>query len=106
MPQNSDVQELELLVSGLSDLRASFVAFDMSAPKVSQAIVTVEPKSEARGFGQARCLLWVQRNRRVRFTPRKRTCSYTSMRSINVGSSPAAFELFTLRDTGYIRSDL
>jgi hypothetical protein len=40
--------------------------------------------------------------------PRKRTCSagYTSMRSINVGSSAAAFELFTLRDTGYICSDL
>ena len=37
--------------------------------------------------------------------PPKRTCSYTSMRSINVGSSPAAFELFTLRDTGYICSD-
>jgi hypothetical protein len=31
---------------------------------------------------------------------------YSSMRSINVGSSPAAFELFTLRDTGYICSDL
>jgi hypothetical protein len=43
----------------------------------------------------------------VRFT-RKRTCSagYSSMRSINVGSSPAAVELFTLRDTGYICSDL
>jgi hypothetical protein len=40
--------------------------------------------------------------------PRKRTCSarYSSMRSINVGSSPAAFELFTLRDTEYICSDL
>ena len=40
--------------------------------------------------------------------PRKRTSSagYTAMRSINVGSSPAAFELFTLRDTGYICSDL
>src|SRR5262249_10687464 len=31
---------------------------------------------------------------------------HTSMRSIKVGSSPAAFELFTLRDTGYICSDL
>jgi hypothetical protein len=31
---------------------------------------------------------------------------YTSMRSIKLGSSPAAFELFTLRDTGYICSDL
>ena len=40
--------------------------------------------------------------------PRKQTSSagYTSMRSINVGSSAAAFELFTLRDTGYICSDL
>src|SRR5262245_9161304 len=40
--------------------------------------------------------------------PRKRTCGacHTSMRSIKVGSSPAAFELFTLRDTGYIWSDL
>ena len=31
---------------------------------------------------------------------------YISMRSVNVGSSPAAFELFTFRDTGYICSDL
>src|SRR5262245_30969689 len=40
--------------------------------------------------------------------PRKRTCGacHTSMRSIKVGSSPAAFELLTLRDTGYIWSDL
>jgi hypothetical protein len=41
--------------------------------------------------------------------PRNRTfvsAGYTSMRSINVGSSPAVFELLTLRDTGYICSDL
>ena len=40
--------------------------------------------------------------------PPKADCGacHTSMRSIKVGSSPAAFELFTLRDTGYLCSDL
>jgi hypothetical protein len=39
-------------------------------------------------------------------TAHVRSAGYASMRLINVGSSPAAFELFTLRDTGYICSDL
>jgi hypothetical protein len=55
-----------------------------------------------------RCPLWVISGHcggqlYIRFTPKSgHDPDYTATRSINVGSSSAAHELFTLRDTGHI----
>ena len=79
---------------------------------ISDATINIEPAVIELDLGPASSALGQKRTCAVQLgmsaLPSRADsgAGYISMRSVNVGSSPAAFELFIFRDTGYICSDL